>query len=298
VWSHCQGVYNLRADLAIACALPPESIVVEHVEGAGCYGHNGADDVAFDAVLLARAAGGRPVRVQWSREDELAWSPVGAAMAIDMEADLDAGGDIVRWRHEVWSNGHVGRSGRAPIPTVFAASQLAKPFERFISVDPPMANGGGGERNAVPLYEFPGPAHQQSRVLSMPIRTSALRTLGPSPTCLPSSPSWTSWRQIGRGPARVSPLSEDPRARAVLEAAASRAGWSARRKREGVGHGIAFAPYKNFGAYCAVVAEGRGRADIRVRRLVAAVDTGEVINPDGLANQIEGGAIRRPAGRS
>ncbi len=90
VWSHAQGVYNLRADLALVLALPPERIVVEHVEGAGCYGHNGADDVALDAVLLARAAQGRPVRVQWSRADELAWSPFGAAMAVEIEADLDA----------------------------------------------------------------------------------------------------------------------------------------------------------------------------------------------------------------
>jgi nicotinate dehydrogenase subunit B len=294
VWSHCQGVYNLRADLAIACALPPESIVVEHVEGAGCYGHNGADDVAFDAVLLARAAGGRPVRVQWSREDELAWSPVGAAMAIDMEADLDAGGDIVRWHHEVWSNGHVGRSGRAPIPTVFAASQLAKPFERFISVDPPMANGGGGERNAVPLYEFPAQRISNHRVLNMPIRTSALRTLGAFANVFAIESFMDELAaETGEDPLafRLRYL-KDPRGRAVLEAAAARAGWSTRTKREGVGHGIAFARYKNFGAYCAVVAEVEGAADIRVRRLVAAVDAGEVINPDGLANQIEGGAIQ------
>jgi CO/xanthine dehydrogenase Mo-binding subunit len=294
VWSHCQGVYNLRADLAIACALPPESIVVQHVEGAGCYGHNGADDVAFDAVLLARGGGGRPVRVQWSREDEMAWSPVGAAMAIEMEADLDARGDIVRWRHEVWSNGHVGRSGRAPIPTVFAASQIAKPFERFISVDPPMANGGGGERNAVPLYEFPAQHISNHRVLNMPIRTSALRTLGAFANVF----AIESFMDELAAESGEDPLAfrlrylKDPRARAVLEAAAKRAGWSTRRKGEGVGHGIAFARYKNFGAYCAVVAEVEGAADIRVRRLVAAVDAGEVINPDGLANQIEGGAIQ------
>ena len=111
VWSHSQGMYNLRADLALVLALPPERIVVEHVEGAGCYGHNGADDVALDAVLLARAAQGRPVRVQWSREDELARSPFGAAMAVEIEADLDGAGEIVGWRHAIWSNGHVARPG-------------------------------------------------------------------------------------------------------------------------------------------------------------------------------------------
>src|SRR5262249_39157609 len=98
VWSHCQGVYNLRADIGLALGMPVENIVVRHVEGAGCYGHNGADDVAFDAVVLARAAQGRPVRLQWSREDELAWAPMGAAMAITIEADLDAANGIIGWR--------------------------------------------------------------------------------------------------------------------------------------------------------------------------------------------------------
>jgi len=294
VWSHCQGVYNLRADLSLACKLPPENIVVEHVEGAGCYGHNGADDVGFDAVLLARAGKGRPVRVQWSRADELAWSPVGAAMAVEIEADLDAAGEIVDWREQVWSNGHVSRSGRSPIPTVFAATQLAQPFERFIAVNPPLANGGGGERNAVPLYDLPAWTITCHRLLTMPIRTSALRTLGAFANVFAIESFMDEIATLrGEDPLafRLRHL-KDARARAVLEAAAKRAGWSTWRKREGAGRGIAFARYKNFGAYCAVAAEVEGDADIRVRRLVVAVDVGEVINPDGVANQMEGGAIQ------
>jgi len=294
VWSHCQGVYGLRIDLALALGLPQETIVVSHVEGAGCYGHNGADDVAFDAVLLARAAGGRPVRMQWSREDELAWSPMGAAMAVEIEADLDAQGDIVCWRGEVWSNGHVSRAGRAPIPTVLAASQLAKPFERFIAFNPPMANGGGAERNSVPLYELPACKVTCHRLLTMPIRTSALRTLGAFANIF-AIESFMDELAAERG---EDPLAfrlrylKDPRARAVLEAAARRAGWASRSKRDGVGHGIGFGRYKNFSTYCAVVAEVEGAADLRVRRIVVAVDVGEVINPDGVANQMEGGAIQ------
>ena len=294
VWSHCQGVYGLRIDLSLALGLPQENIVVQHLEGAGCYGHNGADDVAFDAVLLARAAGGRPVRMQWSREDELAWSPMGAAMAVEIEADLDARGDIVCWRGEVWSNGHVSRAGRAPIPTVLAASQLAKPFERFIAFNPPMANGGGAERNSVPLYDLPAFKVTCHRLLTMPIRTSALRTLGAFANVF-AIESFMDEVAAERG---EDPLAfrlrhlKDPRARAVLEAAAKRAGWSQRVKREGVGYGIGFGRYKNFSTYCAVVAEVEGSAEIRVRRLVVAVDVGEVINPDGVANQMEGGAIQ------
>ena len=296
IWSHCQGAYGLRADTALALGIPPENIVVEHVEGAGCYGHNGADDVAFDAVLLARAAevGGRPVRVQWSREDELAWAPMGAAMAIELEADLDAGGDIVDWRGQVWSNGHVSRPGRMPIPTVLSASLLAKPFERLIAFNPPMAMGGGAERNSVPLYDFASMRVTCHRLLTMPIRTSALRTLGAFANIF-AIESFMDELAAERG---ENPLAfrlrylKDERARGVLQAAAKRAGWNEWKRREGVGHGIAFGRYKNFGAYCAVVAEVEGDAEIRVRRLVVAVDVGEVVNPDGVANQMEGGAIQ------
>ncbi|MFL5109616.1 MAG: molybdopterin cofactor-binding domain-containing protein [Microvirga sp.] len=294
VWSHSQGVYNLRADLALVLALPPERIVVEHVEGAGCYGHNGADDVALDAVLLARAAQGRPVRVQWSRADELARSPFGAAMAVEIEADLDRAGEIVGWRHAIWSNGHVARPGRNDSPTLLAASELEKPFPRFIAMNPPLATGGGADRNSVTLYDFPAFEITSHRLLTMPLRTSALRSLGAFANVF-AIESFLDELAAERG---EDPLAlrlrhlRDPRARAVLEAAASRAGWSAWRPREGAGHGIGFARYKHSGAYCAVVAEIEGDADIRVRRLVVAVDVGEAINPDGVANQIEGGAIQ------
>ena len=118
VWTHSQGVYMLRADLAIVLKLPAESIVVEHMEGAGCYGHNAADDVALDAALLAREAGGRPVRVQWSRHDEMSHAPFGAAMAIEIETDLDVDNEIIGWRHAIWSNGHAARPGRAAQPAL------------------------------------------------------------------------------------------------------------------------------------------------------------------------------------
>jgi CO/xanthine dehydrogenase Mo-binding subunit len=292
--THSQGIYNLRADLAIGLACAPDDIVIEHHEGAGCYGHNGADDVAFDAVLLARAVPGRAVRVQWSREDELAWAPMGAAMAVDVEADLDAAGEILAWRQEVWSNGHVARPGRNPVPALLAASDLDKPFERLLAGNPPLAGGGGAERNAVPLYAFPALRIVSHRVLTMPIRTSALRTLGAFANVL-AIESFLDELAAERGEdplaARLRRLT-DPRARAVLEAAAARAGWRQRRKQEGVGHGLALARYKNAGAWCAAVAEVEIAADVRVRRLVLGIDVGEVINPDGLANQIEGGAIQ------
>src|SRR5258707_5256494 len=177
VWTHSQGVYFLRADLALVLKLPLENIIVEHLEGAGCYGHNAADDVALDAVLLAKAAGGRPVRVQWSRADEMSHAPFGAAMAIEIEADLDTQGEIVDWRHSIWSNGHTARPGRAAQPALLAATELANPFPRYIATNPPQINGGGADRNSIPLYDFPSWQIECHRLLTMPIRTSALRNL-------------------------------------------------------------------------------------------------------------------------
>ncbi|TQF41854.1 oxidoreductase [Bradyrhizobium sp. UNPF46] len=273
VWTHSQGVYLLRADLAIVLKLPAENIVVEHMEGAGCYGHNAADDIALDAVLLARAADGRPVRVQWSRHDEMSHAPFGAAMAIEIEADLDADNEIVGWRHAIWSNGHTARPGRAAQPALLAATEIANPYPRMISTDPPAANGGGGDRNSVPLYDLPAWTITCHRLLTMPVRTSALRTLG------------------GQGNVFAIESLLDERARDVISAAARRAGWKP-PKRPGIGHGVGFARYKNTGAYCAAIAEIEGTDDIRVKRLTLAVDVGEAINPDGVVNQIEGGAIQ------
>jgi len=293
VWTHSQGVYFLRADLALVLKLPPENITVEHMEGAGCYGHNGADDVALDAVLLAKAAGGRPVRVQWSREDEMSQAPFGAAMAIEIEADIDAQGEIIDWRHSVWSNGHTARPGRAAQPALLAATELANPFPRYIATNPAQASGGGADRNSIPLYDFPSWRIECHRLLTMPIRTSALRTLGAQGNIF-AIESFLDELAAERGEDPVAfrlRHLRDSRAQDVIRAAARRANWKP-DKRAGVGYGLGFARYKNTGAYCAVIAEIEGAEDISVKRLTISVDVGEAINPDGVVNQIEGGAIQ------
>ena len=293
VWTHSQGVYFLRADLALVLKLPLENITVEHMEGAGCYGHNAADDVALDAVLLAKAAGGRPVRVLWSRADELSHAPFGAAMAIEIEADLDAQSEIVDWRHSIWGNGHTARPGRAAQPALLAASELENPFPRYIATNPPQANGGGADRNSVPLYDFPSWQIDCHRLLTMPIRTSALRTLGAQGNVFAIESfidELAAERSEDPVAFRLRHLS-DERAKDVIRAVAKRARWKP-DKQTGRGYGIGFARYKNTGAYCAVVAEVEGAEDVGVRRLTIAVDVGEAINPDGVINQIEGGAIQ------
>jgi CO/xanthine dehydrogenase Mo-binding subunit len=293
VWTHSQGVYLLRADLALVLKLPVENITVEHMEGAGCYGHNAADDVALDAALLAKAANGRPVRVQWSRQGEMSDAPFGAAMAIEIEVDLDAQGEIVDWRHSIWGNGHVARPGRAAQPALLAGYELANPFPRMVSTNPPQSNGGGSDRNSIPLYDFPSWRIESHRLTTMPIRTSALRTLGGQGNVFAIESILDEIAaERGEDPVafRLRHL-RDERAKDVIRAVAARAKWKP-AKQPGIGHGIGFGRYKNTGAYCAAIAEIEGAEEITVRKLTLAVDVGEAINPDGVINQIEGGAIQ------
>ena len=294
VTSHSQGIYNLRTDLAKVLGLPAEKIEVGHAEGAGCYGHNAADDVALDAALLARAVPGRPVRVLWTRADELAWGPLGAAQAVAIEADLDASGEVVAWRHDIWSNGHTSRPGRAKIPTLLAGYHIGKAFAMEPSSNPALAGGGGSDRNSIPAYDFPNWCVTNHRLLTMPLRTSAMRSLGGFANVFAIESFVDELAALwGEDPVtwRLRHLA-DPRARAVVEAAARRAGWKDRVKREGHGFGVAYARYKHNQAYCAVIAEVEVEQAVRVRRLVAAVDVGEIINPDGVINQTEGGCIQ------
>ncbi len=293
VWSHSQGIFNLRRDLAMALGMREGAIVVRHVEGSGCYGHNGADDVALDAALLARATGGRPVQVQWMRDEEFAWAPCGPAMALTLRASLASDGGIVDWRHELWSNGHSGRPGRSDNPALVAAWHLARPFKRPAAINMPLP-AGAADRNAVPLYDFPSQRVVNHYVREMPVRTSALRSLGAYANVF----AIESFMDELADAAGLDPVEfrlrhwKDERARTVVEAAAQCANWTGWTPAEGRGHGIGFAKYKNLGAYCAVVAEVEVDNEVRVKRLVLAVDVGLVINPDGVINQIEGGAIQ------
>jgi CO/xanthine dehydrogenase Mo-binding subunit len=291
LWTHSQGIFGLRQDLAKILSMREEDIVVTHAEGAGCYGHNGADDAALDAALLARAANGRPVRLQWMREDEFAWEPYGAAMAFELEAALDSSGTIVSWRHQFWSNGHTHRPGRAKLPTLTAAAQLAEPFELSPAVNPALP-AGGADRNCIPLYDFADLSVVNNYVKEMPLRSSSLRSLGAFGNVF----AIESFMDECAAAAGVDPITfrlnhlRDPRARRVVEKLASM--FNSFEKSENRGRGIGFAKYKNLGAYCAVLAEVEVTHELRVRRLVAAVDVGLAVNPDGVVNQIEGGCIQ------
>jgi CO/xanthine dehydrogenase Mo-binding subunit len=293
VWSHSQGVHKLRTAICRHLQLGPEDVVVQHVQGAGCYGHNPADDAAYDAVLLARSVAGRPVRVVWTREDELSWGPLGPAMVVDIAVDLDEAGRVQRWQHDVWSNGHAHRPGPAGAP-LLAATHVEAAALSLPATDPPVQNGHGSGRNAVPLYDLPRQLVRAHRLQTMPLRTSALRALGAHLNVYAIEMVVDELA----GLAEVDPIEyrlqmlADERARAVLLAAAERAGWGSGDREPDVGLGVGLARYKNRGAWCAVVAEVEAAASVRVRRLTIAVDVGLVVNPDGVVNQIEGGALQ------
>jgi CO/xanthine dehydrogenase Mo-binding subunit len=297
VWSHTQGPFPLRGDLATALGLPVDYVQVIHVPAAGCYGHNGADDAALDTALLAMAVPGRPVKLQWSRRDEFAWSPAGPAMLMRAKAGLSAEGKVVDWDYALWSNSHASRPGQAGGLNLLGAWYLGKGHH----LSPPLKIPqpfGNGDRNAVPLYDFPRQRIVNHLLTEMPLRTSSLRTLGSHGNvfaieCFMDELALA----VGRDPVvfRLAHLT-DPRGRAVLQAAADAAGWSRPNPSDGRrGRGVAYTRYKNISTYVAVIVEidvDRAAGKIRVTRAVAAADAGLVINPDGVISQCEGGIVQ------
>ena len=296
VWTHSQGVYPLRQHLARVMRLPETDVTAVHVEGSGCYGHNGADDVACDAALVARATNGRPVKLQWMREDEFGWEPYGSAMVMKLKARLDERGQIVDWQHDVWSHPHSTRPG-GPGSSLLAGWYIANPVAPAVPINGAQP-AGAADRNAVPLYDFPNQRIVLHYLPEMSLRTSALRTLGAYANVF-ALESFIDEMAIAAGADPVEfrlRYLKDPRARAVIEAAARQAGWKPKQKGDGTrGRGFAFAKYKNLAAYVAVIADvevDRRTGKVRVTKAVSAVDAGLIINPDGVSNQIEGGIIQ------
>jgi nicotinate dehydrogenase subunit B len=295
VWSHTQGVYPDRAAIAEMLHMPPQSVRVIHVEGSGCYGHNGADDAAADAALIARALPGTPVRVQWTREQEHGWEPYGPAMVTKLKASIGDDGKVADWNFAVWSNTHSMRPGGAGC--LLAAQHMAQPFAVPPAKPLPLPEGGG-DRNAIPIYTFPN-AHVMHHFLpDMPIRISAMRALGAYHNVFSIESFMDELAALaGTDPVefRLKHL-DDPRGRDVIEKAAQEFGWhGGQQAPPGRGYGFAFARYKNLAAYCAIASEvevNRETGRARLVRAVAAVDSGQVVAPDGLTNQIEGAIMQ------
>jgi len=300
VWSHTQGIFPLRKDLALAFGVDPQKIEVQHVRGAGCYGHNGADDVAYDAAWLAKQAPGHCVRVQWTREEEMQQSPLAPAMRVKIQATVNPKDqcNIENWQHDVWSQGHSSRPGRAATPAFKDSWQTEHKFPVLEPINVAAAAGAGAERNAVPPYTMAHVKVNAHRLLGLPFRTSALRSLGAHANVF-ACESFMDEIAIDQG---LDPVAfrlgklEDPRARAVVQTLADQVNWLERRQslaqKEGWGLGIAYARYKSKGAYCAVVAEVEVTHQVNVRHLWVVADIGEIIQADGAVSQLEGGAVQ------
>jgi nicotinate dehydrogenase subunit B len=291
VWTHSQGVYPLRDALARTLKLDPAAISVKHVQGPGCYGHNGADDAATDAAVIAFRAPGKPVRVRWRREEEFAFEPVSPAMVVTTQTVLDGSGHPADWTTEIWSGRHSSRPGGGG--NLLAAEALPDPPPPPPAVEsgyPP----GAGTRNGEPLYDFPTKRIVHHLIAETPVRTSSLRGLGATLNVFAIESSMDELAERARQDPvayRLSVLA-DARARAVVEHVARISGWQAGLPAgTGRGRGVAFARYKNMAAYAAVVAEVEIEESVRLVRVWCAADAGLVINPDGSINQLEGGII-------
>lgn len=288
IWSHSQGIYPMREALATLLNMEPDKIHIKSVPGAGCFGHSTADDAAADAALLALEYPNTHVRVQWSRQDEHLWDPYGPAMITELEASLDKNNKINSWKTEVWTDSHSTRPNK-DAGTVLAARYLENPYQM-------KSRGylGGGHRNADPYYGIPN-ITVNAHYYDGPFRTSSLRSLG-SFTNIFAIESFmdTLAEKAGQDPLefRLNHL-EDERAIAVIQKV--QALTSAQNNEDGKGIGYAFMRYKNTDAYIAVAAKvtvDKNKGNVGLIKMWAAVDVGEVINMDGLTNQIEGGMIQ------
>jgi CO/xanthine dehydrogenase Mo-binding subunit len=302
VWTHCQGVYPLRAALARMLKLDPSAISVHHIQGPGCYGHNGADDAAADAAVIALRMPGRPIRLRWRRQEEFAFEPVSPAMVVKVRATLDASGHPADWTTEIWSGTHQGRPGGGA--TLLAAEALPDPPPVPAPTDVPEAAGGGATRNGEPLYDIAAKRIVHHLVPETPRRTSALRSLGAMPNVFALESFIDELAERAKQDPiafRLAQLS-DPRARRVIERAAAMANWGesegranreqAQRGHSNRGMGVGFSQYKNRAAYAAVIVELEVEESIRLLHAWCAADAGLVVNPDAVINQLEGGIIQ------
>ena len=295
VWSHTQGPSILRDWLARALGLETKQVTVFHRQGAGAYGHNTADECAFDASYIATKHPGRTVRVQWAREDEFLGAPISTAMAIELTAVLDAENKPADWQIEIWSPPHAqrpGMNGNANFAGLAALPQ-APPLKELNDIGD--ERGGGATRNGYAIYDLPRHRLIHHMLPEVPLRTSSLRGLGAWANVYAIESFIDELAEIaGVDPVtyRLSLLS-DPRPRRVIETAAQMSGWFDKKNLpEGHGRGFGFARYKNIAAFVAVVVDVEVDEEVRLKRIWAAADAGLVISPDGAKNQVEGGVIQ------
>jgi nicotinate dehydrogenase subunit B len=316
IWSATQAVYPLKSSVAMVLGVKPENVRVIFRMGSGCYGINGADTVSYDAALLSQAVG-KPVRVQLTRKDEMAWENYGLAYVIDQRAGLDGAGTIVSWDHESWSPTLGGRPGpNNPgnvITGLLAGFQPAAFAPRTPAPEPKEFSNSS---NAVPSYVtgcVGGQCEGTGAVASQRVLTHNVKSLfwtGPlrSPARLQNTFAHESFMDEIAALVKADPVDyrlrhlQDPRLTEVVRSAAKAANWQTRpspragirRTGAAAGRGVSCVFYEGDNGYCAMVAEvevNQDTGEITVTRLVIANDSGPISNPDGLRSQLEGGAL-------
>ncbi|MBR1132766.1 xanthine dehydrogenase family protein molybdopterin-binding subunit [Bradyrhizobium iriomotense] len=290
-WSASQATHRLRKQLAAMMAISPDDIRCLYIEGSGCYGRNGHEDAAGDAALLSRAVGGRPVRVQWMRADEHGWDPKGAPVLIDLRAGVDREGRTIAWESEFFLPDSFG-----PVPLVAAILAdlpgMTEQLPKFVV------------RNTAVPYTFPNIRTVAHMLNETPLRWSWMR----SPGRLESTFANECFVDELAASVSADPLDfrlkhlGDPRGVELLQRLAVLTKWekrtSPRKDAKGdvvAGRGISYVQYDLVRTYVGAVAEievDRRTGEIRVERFLVVHDCGQIINPDGVTNQIEGNIIQ------
>jgi len=316
VWSSTQSAYPTRNGVAMLLGLPPERVRVVFTRGSGCYGLNGADTVSYDAALLSQAAG-RPVRVQLSRRDEMAFENYGQPYVIEQRVAVDRDGNIVAWDHESWSATLGNRPGYDTPGNVITGTLAGFQPAAFAPRTPAPSPSGRFDNgsNAAPSYVagcIGGACGGTGSVKSERVLTHTIRGpffTGPlrSPSRLQNTFAHESVMDEIAARLNVDPVEyrlrhlRDPRLIDVVKAAAKAAKWLSRPSPRGGtgamanGRGIACVLYEGDNGYCALVADvdvDRNSGRIAVKRFVVAQDCGPISSPDGMKNQIEGGVLQ------
>ena len=290
-WTASQATHNLAKQLALMTKLPLEKVRCVYVEGSGCYGRNGHEDAAGDAVLLAQAVGA-PVRVQWSRADEHGWDPKGPPTLVDMEASLDATGDVTAWSTQFYIP--QGAAGYVPLTP---ASLAELPHTTVLSP-------GGITGNTAIQYAIPNVRTVAHRLETTPLRPSWIRTPGRMQNTY-ANESFMDELALAAG---VDPfdyrrklLAGDKRALDLLDRLREVAKWQtpdAKRERSGdvlTGRGMAYVKYELIRTYVGGVADvevDRKSGKVRCTKFTVVQDCGQIINPDGVRNQLEGNVVQ------
>ena len=290
-WSASQATHNLRQQLALMFGMPDADVRVIYIDGSGCYGRNGHEDAAADAALLAHEVG-RPVRVQWMRADEHGWDPKGPPTLIDMEAALDTSGNVTAWYSRFF-----GPEGVAGKVKLVAADLADMPHETA------MSPGGIINGTAVP-YTFPSVKTIAHRLVTTPLRPSWIRAPGRMQSAFANEAFFD---EIAVATStdpfelRLRHLADDSRAVEVLERLARFANWQKRSAGKpagggtATGRGMAFLKYENYRTYVGMVATVevvRATGVITAKHFAVVQDCGQIINPDGVKNQIEGNVVQ------